>query len=158
MSSYEGSTDEAGLFHGLGTAMYTSGERYEGTFVHGKMHGRGKMTFPDGIEYEGDFEDNNINGQGVRASSAFLVHARCGGVEDTDDLTVGGGWGGLPDTVMLCSSRCSRCKLMHGTKVHAVHLEKKARHAAYASCVVHRFALVSIAAQIAHFLNGRLSS
>jgi hypothetical protein len=51
--------------HGRGTAVYPTGDRYEGDFVEGKMEGRGVYTWPSGARYEGDWLAGEMHGQGT---------------------------------------------------------------------------------------------
>ena len=53
-----------GLPHGTGTALYESGDRYEGGFVDGKMQGRGIYAWTSGARYEGEWLADEMHGQG----------------------------------------------------------------------------------------------
>ncbi|GFR53186.1 hypothetical protein Agub_g15934, partial [Astrephomene gubernaculifera] len=64
-TSYVGSSDINGRWHGQGKVAFKSGATYEGDWKAGQMHGRGKLTFPDGITYEGEFQHNQLTGKGV---------------------------------------------------------------------------------------------
>ena len=50
--------------HGTGTALYKSGDRYEGGFVDGKMQGRGIYSWTSGARYEGEWLADEMHGQG----------------------------------------------------------------------------------------------
>lgn len=63
--AYDGDRSESGLFHGTGTATFTSGQEYAGTWQLGHMHGSGRLTFPDGASWEGSMQQSAIDGTGV---------------------------------------------------------------------------------------------
>jgi len=42
---YEGERNDIGERHGLGSAQFPSGDKYEGQYENGKRHGVGKYTF-----------------------------------------------------------------------------------------------------------------
>jgi hypothetical protein len=44
--------------NGYGTAVFESGNRYEGSFKNYRFHGKGKMTFASGNVIEGEFSEN----------------------------------------------------------------------------------------------------
>ena len=50
---------------GYGTLCMANGDRYVGTFEHGKKHGKGVYIWANGDRYEGDFRDGEITGVGV---------------------------------------------------------------------------------------------
>ena len=54
-----------GAFHGLGTAWYSDGSRYEGDWENGKRIGEGVWREADGSRYTGQFRDNAFHGQGT---------------------------------------------------------------------------------------------
>jgi hypothetical protein len=70
---YAGSRSDAGQFHGHGSALFSSGQQYEGEWQQGHMHGSGRLTFPDGVCYHGSFVADSISGKGV--SDAVLHHS-----------------------------------------------------------------------------------
>ena len=43
----------------------TSGDWYEGGWLHGRMHGRGIMYWAGGNRYAGEYRDNRMHGHGV---------------------------------------------------------------------------------------------
>ncbi|KAL4641733.1 histone-lysine N-methyltransferase SETD7 isoform X2 [Arapaima gigas] len=61
----EGPLDEDDLPHGICTITYSSGDRFEGHFVHGEKNGKGKFFFFDGSTLEGFYVDDALQGQGV---------------------------------------------------------------------------------------------
>lgn len=65
LTEYEGGRDSAGLCHGQGRAVFTSGQVYEGQWQNGHMQGDGSVQFPDGISYTGSFQADAISGSGV---------------------------------------------------------------------------------------------
>jgi hypothetical protein len=44
-----------GEIHGIGTATYANGDRYEGAFDKGKRQGKGKLTYAGGEVAEGEW-------------------------------------------------------------------------------------------------------
>jgi len=63
--TYEGGTDEEGRFHGLGKLSAMNGDRFEGSFKHGKFHGYGEYTFKrGGGSYKGHFKEGQFCGKG----------------------------------------------------------------------------------------------
>lgn len=67
LRQYTGEKDEAGLCHGYGKAVFSSGQVYDGDWQHGHMHGQGSVTFPDNQAYDGCIEADSITGSGVGA-------------------------------------------------------------------------------------------
>ncbi len=84
---YTGETKD-GRYHGTGTFVFPSGDRYEGEWVEGKrqgtgtyhyacgimytgswagdrMEGTGTLAFPDGSRYSGDLKAGLISGEGT---------------------------------------------------------------------------------------------
>ena len=55
-------------FHGEGTVVFSSGNRYSGAFSRGLLHGHGQHQWPDGLCYTGEFQANKATGQGVSRS------------------------------------------------------------------------------------------
>jgi len=56
---YEGDYDKDLKPHGKGVMMFgDGGEKYVGSFKHGKMHGHGTFFYDDGQVFEGEFEDD----------------------------------------------------------------------------------------------------
>ena len=49
----------------VGTATFTSGNKYAGDYKDGKRNGFGVYTFTNGNKYVGEFKDNKRNGQGT---------------------------------------------------------------------------------------------
>ena len=49
----------------FGTAKYSSGDQYVGSFIGGKYDGQGTYTFASGSKYVGEFKDDKFNGQGT---------------------------------------------------------------------------------------------
>ena len=48
-----------------GTATFSDGTRYTGTWEFGYRHGQGELTYPDGRKYSGEFHAGNRHGQGT---------------------------------------------------------------------------------------------
>jgi KaiC/GvpD/RAD55 family RecA-like ATPase len=53
-----------GLFHGVGTYIFPSGDQYEGEFAQGVFQGRGKYSYANGDCYTGEFENDLFHGRG----------------------------------------------------------------------------------------------
>lgn len=72
------------LRHGVGTATYANGDRYEGSWEHGVRSGRGVLYVTRRgrlvKSYEGQWVGNHRNGRGMAC-------------EANGDMCVGGGWG-----------------------------------------------------------------
>jgi hypothetical protein len=49
----------------VGTATFSSGNKYAGDYKNGKRNGFGVYTFTNGNKYVGEFKDNKRNGQGT---------------------------------------------------------------------------------------------
>ena len=49
---------------GQGTYYYSSGDKYNGSFIDGERNGYGIYSWSNGSEYVGYWKDNNQNGQG----------------------------------------------------------------------------------------------
>lgn len=64
MAGYEGGRDAAGQRHGVGKAVFSNGDTYEGMYVHGKRNGLGMYTFSAGGRYEGSYKQNKKHGRG----------------------------------------------------------------------------------------------
>ena len=47
----------SGARHGAGTATYTGGATYKGSFKDGVFHGKGRFTWADGTYYEGEWKN-----------------------------------------------------------------------------------------------------
>lgn len=47
-----------------GTATFSDGTRYTGTWQYGYRHGKGELIYPDGRKYSGQFHAGNKHGQG----------------------------------------------------------------------------------------------
>jgi hypothetical protein len=62
-SLYEGMF-EGGVFSGKGTFVNSKGDRYEGSFLSGMKHGHGKITYFDGSTYIGDWKSDRKDGVG----------------------------------------------------------------------------------------------
>lgn len=63
---YTGDVDEAGNPHGYGIKHYTTGNRYEGNWVHGKREGFGIEYADDGRKaYEGNWKNSQEYGTGI---------------------------------------------------------------------------------------------
>ncbi len=52
-------------FHGTGTYIFASGERYEGEFDTFKKDGRGTYYYLNGNTYEGEWRLDKKHGKGV---------------------------------------------------------------------------------------------
>ncbi len=50
---------------GIGTFIYSNGDKYEGEWRDGKMHGNGKMVFANGDVYDGQWKDGKMDGEGT---------------------------------------------------------------------------------------------
>ncbi|MDP5170585.1 MAG: hypothetical protein NWR72_10090, partial [Bacteroidia bacterium] len=50
---------------GKGTFEYTTGDVYEGEFLHGNRHGKGHLHMPNGDAYDGEWKNDKMHGQGV---------------------------------------------------------------------------------------------
>jgi hypothetical protein len=48
-----------------GTANFSDGARYTGTWEFGYRHGKGELIYPDGRKYSGEFHGGNRHGQGI---------------------------------------------------------------------------------------------
>lgn len=79
LTHYEGDTDTAGLCHGRGQALFSSGQSYEGDWQHGHMQGQGRIQFPDQIAYEGSFLADSISGSGVSTLGSYAQGGRQSG-------------------------------------------------------------------------------
>ena len=64
VKKYEGETDEDGLPHGRGTAIFRAGHVYQGDFFKGYMHGTGTYTWADGLVYSGTMKWGTVAGHG----------------------------------------------------------------------------------------------
>ena len=53
-----------GLFHGVGTYTFPSGDKYQGEFAQGVFQGQGMLRYADGDCYTGEFENDLCHGQG----------------------------------------------------------------------------------------------
>ena len=73
IAKYEGARAGDGLFEGDGDAVFTSGNRFTGSFKRGQMHGQGKYVWTDGLVYTGSFVNNKITGTGVSVLSSALL-------------------------------------------------------------------------------------
>lgn len=49
---YEGGRNDDGERHGLGSAQFSNGDRYDGQYENGKRHGVGKYTFLNRARYK----------------------------------------------------------------------------------------------------------
>jgi len=72
LRQYTGERDDAGLCHGHGKAVFSSGQVYDGAWQHGHMHGQGSVTFPDNQAYDGCIETDSITGSGVGAQGGGI--------------------------------------------------------------------------------------
>ena len=59
---YNGSFNDKGQKHGMGTYLFTDGERYEGQWHNGLMHGQGTYYENDSGKYVGQFKENERTG------------------------------------------------------------------------------------------------
>lgn len=103
-NSYDGETDDDGLFHGKGELNLVNGDEYKGTFKHGYIHGQGEYAFGEdsgnGV-YFGSFKMGEYCGKGREIypdSSAYegefekaLRHGR-GFMQYKDGCTYDGEW------------------------------------------------------------------
>ncbi|KAJ3171928.1 hypothetical protein HDU87_008178 [Geranomyces variabilis] len=55
----------SGRLSGTGTAVFDSGNTFQGSFPRGCMDGIGVYTWRNGVVYEGEFTANKISGKGV---------------------------------------------------------------------------------------------
>jgi hypothetical protein len=53
----------------VGTATFTSGNKYAGDYKDGKRNGFGVYTFTNGNKYVGEFKDGDYNGLGTMYAS-----------------------------------------------------------------------------------------
>ena len=53
----------------VGTATFTSGNKYAGDYKDGKRNGFGVYTFTNGNKYVGEFKDGDYNGLGAMYAS-----------------------------------------------------------------------------------------
>jgi hypothetical protein len=51
-----------GKFHGLGSFLYSSGDRYEGEYSHGKREGTGTYYMDEGVILEGTWKEDKKEG------------------------------------------------------------------------------------------------
>ena len=65
LGKYQGELDDNELPHGAGTFYFLNGEKYEGTWEHGKFHGIGRYYWPNNTKYYGEFYKDQIHGYGV---------------------------------------------------------------------------------------------
>ncbi|KAA8581017.1 hypothetical protein FQN60_002598, partial [Etheostoma spectabile] len=65
VGGYEGDRNEAGERHGVGKAVLSNGDVYQGQYEHGKRHGQGTYRFKNGARYVGDYHKNMKHGQGT---------------------------------------------------------------------------------------------
>ncbi|KAJ3142158.1 hypothetical protein HDU90_004431 [Geranomyces variabilis] len=77
VSSFDGGTNRGagdaasdnqppvGRLSGTGTAIFDSGNTFQGSFPRGCMEGSGVYTWCNGVVYEGEFKANRISGKGV---------------------------------------------------------------------------------------------
>ncbi|XP_066497311.1 radial spoke head 1 homolog [Hoplias malabaricus] len=62
---YEGARNEAGERHGLGRAVLSNGDTYQGMYENGKRSGQGTYSFKNGARYIGEYYMNLKHGQGI---------------------------------------------------------------------------------------------
>ncbi|CAF1198765.1 unnamed protein product [Didymodactylos carnosus] len=56
---YKGAWIEGGIAHGFGSAQYTNGSTYKGSWAFGKRSGHGKMIYRNGRVYETEWENDH---------------------------------------------------------------------------------------------------
>ena len=61
-SEYLGEWNEAGEKHGTGFQLTTTGDLYEGQFVHDQPHGLGRFLKANGEAYQGNFVQGKAQG------------------------------------------------------------------------------------------------
>jgi len=64
-NAYADSCTSGNCENGKGVYSWSTGARYEGSFVKGDFNGRGKYIWPDGTRYDGEFMDGEMTGSGV---------------------------------------------------------------------------------------------
>jgi hypothetical protein len=60
---FESKDESSGVV--IGAYKWSNGDKYVGTWKHGKRHGKGKMTLKSGESYDGEFRDDKRDGQGT---------------------------------------------------------------------------------------------
>uniref|UniRef100_A0A672FEY4 Radial spoke head component 1 n=1 Tax=Salarias fasciatus TaxID=181472 RepID=A0A672FEY4_SALFA len=65
LGEYKGDRNEAGERHGVGKAVLSNGDIYEGEYENGKRHGQGTYRYKNGARYVGNYNQNKKHGQGT---------------------------------------------------------------------------------------------
>ena len=74
-SVYQGTWDEKGQMHGVGTLLTEDGAKIVGYFKGSKLEGKGRAIEPSGLVYQGDFKEGKFDGEGqfLRKNGAKFV-------------------------------------------------------------------------------------